>query len=1445
MTFGLFLLAVLIFGLLYQSVKDRVAALEKRQQQREQEHAQLITLVEQLQREVKQLRPAPPVAPPPPYAAPLTTAPTAPTVTVVPAPPAAVAPVVPPLVPAPLSPAAPVPPVTARPVLPPVPTPVAPPTLPVVPTPALAPPVAAPVPLTSAPPVAPAAPRPQPAPAFTPPPPPPRPVAPPVPAEPVGPTWWERTEQLLLDNWTGILGAVVLVTGVGFLGVYTALRLAPPFRFGLITAFAALLLGLNYYLRTKPFAARLHVWIQSSAAAIFLFACVGAVSVPGLQWAGPPLSYLLLLTGVAANLWLAWSSSRESVATLHGVLSLVALAVIPPDLLTLGTAAGVTAFCIAITYRQQWKYQLLLSIVSFFVFHQYWHYHLAAALPGGARLAAMSLVVLVGVAAAVVQYRRVYAHQQFDALLFAAHVLNWTTLGFNLYQYSTGSPWKTIPLGLGAGLTFFVARQARRLGIRWLFQTDTIISLILGLATAFSLLGWHATGSFVALFMLLESLLIAFIMARERETMVFQVASVGALLAGLGLLTMVISQLTSYAPAELHRNALLVFLAASLGAGYFRFTWSQPVLTAEAPDAGTSRALLQGLGGLVGALYLGVAALLLQSLFGPSNPPAGALIGGAAAGAGVVFGLAWWLRGEPAWFRTLHLAAGQVLLAVAILGLHELGLVWPATVALLYLESLLLTALLGRAAEVPAFRLLAVGALLTGLVLLLLSGFDWLHLPASALHRNAALLLLAGGGSAVFFRQLARQLWLSAQVPQSPDRRLHAGVGGLAGLLYLGAAGLLLRELFGVASPPVAGLLGGTAAAAGLLFGLAWWLRGGAEWFRVLHLLAGQLLLTVAVLGLHEAGLSWPLTDTLLYLELLAMLLLLAARREWWTYRVLLYAALLLAVGLPLLVYAGAVSAERRALLLTVAALVTAAAQALLTRLEAPPYDALPFAYNPAYRLRLLGVVPGLLLLAAGRQVYEHTWATWAAVGLGAGLLILRRYVRVPGLWVGVLLASVGYHILQWQHALAHYPTVSAGRALAELLPLVLLPAVGLAYSWWAGQSRHVRWPWLYLMGLHLALTSWLALAPHSPALPVLSWTALAAAAALTAQWARRRWPDAESLARQGRPDRFLLHLSYALLGTALLWHLGVLVPGTAQLWHVPARRLTAAALLLTLAGLAWRQPPATAPLYRSWQLLHPFLPELTLLLAAATLGWEVQLPWLALGWLALAFALTRGGHRLPARLRRVQLYGVLFFWLAPLWISYVALTWLAPGQLLSIPWLTSAAAVALQFVYAAVALATPAPAGPLYWPPGLGWLAALGRLTPRQLVAALLYPAFGALTLLLVQSFDRSVLTVLLMLEVIALFVSSLLLRRQDFRYASLAGVAICLVRLVFFDLSQRGTITRAIVFILMGLLLLGMNALYARFKDRFSPTVASTDEPTTAPAAPPEDEPAAGPQG
>ncbi|WP_139924430.1 DUF2339 domain-containing protein [Hymenobacter sp. DG01] len=1453
---SLLMLVTIVVALLYQKNTRRVQELNERLQQREDEHLALQTTVLELHEELQRLSAglAPTVADVPASGMPATAALVPPTIreryqapTLVPV---LTPPVTPPAVTIPPpSPVVPVPPapLAAAASVPSVAPPVAPPTPAAEPAPT--PTVVAPVPAEPAVPLVAAA-------ASSPPlepvipvsasagvttetvraeaPTPPqasKPSAPaPVATEPAGPTWWNRAEQLLLDNWTGILGAIVLVTGIGFLGVYTALRVSAPARFSMISAFAAVLLALHYYLRPKPFAARLHVWLQSSAAAVFLFACVGAVSVPGLQWAGPPLSYLLLLSGVAANLWLAWDASRESVATLHGVLSLVALAVLPHTLLTLGAAAGVTAFSIGITYRQRWKYQLLLSIISFFAFHYYWHSSLTATGPltGGLRLGALGLVLLVGVAAAVVQYRKVYASTRFDGLLFSAHLLNWTCLGINLYLYSTGSPWKTVPLGLGALLTFGVARRARQLGIAWLFRTDSLISLALALFTAFSLQGWHASGSLILLFMLLETLLVAFIMARENETMVSQVAMVGALLAAVILLVLNISQIVPYSPAELHRNAFLLLLAGLIGAGYYHLLQRQSA--PDGPGGLIGRELYQGFGLMVGGLYLGTALLLLRALFGVPHPPVVPLLGGAFAAAGVLSGIAWWLRGYPGWFRSMHYLCAQVLVAVTILGLHKLGLSWPATAALLYLETLVLAGALAWYGEAALGRLLAGAALLSGGWFLLASTQAFRVVPETELHLRLVRLMLVGVSSSALLALPLRLPRLGLVLASVSAQRLHTSLQLFTVLVYLTGAGLLGQALFERAQPPVAALVGGTVATAAVVFGLAAWLRGSLGWFRPAHLLLGQLLLMLAVLGLHEAGLPWPATSTLLYLEVLLMTVWLAWRAELLVYRIQLYLALGLAAVLPILVYqTGLLADPLRALLLVGAALATLGTQVLLRWRRAPMHDALPTGPTPTYRLHLLSLLMGLHLLTAGGLVYEHTWAGWVAAALGAGLLVVRRVGKVPGLWSGVAGAALGYQVLQWSHVLPAGPVFRPGAVLAYLLPLLALPAAGLFCSWWPARQQHVRWPWLYLGGLQLLLGAWATLAPSTEALPVLAWTGLAAGLALAAQVVRRRFAQAEALRRAGSPDSYLLHLAYLLLTAAFVGHFALLATHSADvLLGLPVRRVTAAALLLMVAGWAWQRPPATAPVYHSWRYLHPLLPEVALLFGSFTAWQEIRAAWHAPLWLLLAFALTLGGRYLPLRLRRVRVYGLLFFGAAVLSSSYVALAYLAPGQLLTLAGLTTMGATLGLFAYAAVALQHFPSLVAATWPRLLAPLAALGRLPTQVLIPLLLYPAFGVLTLLLLQTFDRSILTVLLMLEVVAAFVSSLLLRRQDLRYASLAGTVLCFGRLLLIDLRQHGTITRAVVFILMGVLLLGMNALYARFKSRFTdPTPTGPPEP------------------
>ena len=61
--------------------------------------------------------------------------------------------------------------------------------------------------------------------------------------------FWAKTEKQFIENWTGILGAVIMVAGVVFFGIYAALKVNAFFRFLLITGFAVLLIGAFIYLK--------------------------------------------------------------------------------------------------------------------------------------------------------------------------------------------------------------------------------------------------------------------------------------------------------------------------------------------------------------------------------------------------------------------------------------------------------------------------------------------------------------------------------------------------------------------------------------------------------------------------------------------------------------------------------------------------------------------------------------------------------------------------------------------------------------------------------------------------------------------------------------------------------------------------------------------------------------------------------------------------------------------------------------------------------------------------------------------------------------------------------------------------------------------------------------------------------------------------------------------
>jgi hypothetical protein len=102
--------------------------------------------------------------------------------------------------------------------------------------------------------------------------------------------FWRRIERLVVANWTGILGVVMVVAGVSFVTINMALTMGPQARFWLTVAAAAVLVVPSLLWGQRDPWRNLTAWMRSGGAALFLFACSAAGGVPdlGLTWQRDP-----------------------------------------------------------------------------------------------------------------------------------------------------------------------------------------------------------------------------------------------------------------------------------------------------------------------------------------------------------------------------------------------------------------------------------------------------------------------------------------------------------------------------------------------------------------------------------------------------------------------------------------------------------------------------------------------------------------------------------------------------------------------------------------------------------------------------------------------------------------------------------------------------------------------------------------------------------------------------------------------------------------------------------------------------------------------------------------------------------------------------------------------------------------------------------------------------
>jgi len=333
-----------------------------------------------------------------------------------------------------------------------------------------------------------------------------------------------QLEKKFLENWTGILGAVIVVLGAGFLSLYAAVNMNEFARFMLLLLLAALPAVLFYLLKNKEHWMQQALWLRSISGAIFLFACLGSGGLPGLKWIqNPLLSLTLLMAGIIVNLYLGSAGGKQFFASFHTILSLVALSVIPPDSPTLFIALVICLYAVFKTYKSRWDKHLLITLSGFFLFHLRWMHLLdKTGMSEMLRLQGAAVVLILFLTAALIHYRKNYSTGKFELVPFIVHLANWLYFAVAMVLYAGEYNWRTFPLLLAALTCYLLSRIADKKNIQWLKITDTLLFLALLTTALLTLTGWNLNLPIVSGLIFAETILFARIMIFQKEYFLFR-----------------------------------------------------------------------------------------------------------------------------------------------------------------------------------------------------------------------------------------------------------------------------------------------------------------------------------------------------------------------------------------------------------------------------------------------------------------------------------------------------------------------------------------------------------------------------------------------------------------------------------------------------------------------------------------------------------------------------------------------------------------------------------------------------------------------------------------------------------------------------------------------------------------------------------------------------------
>ena len=169
-------------------------------------------------------------------------------------------------------------------------------------------------------------------------------------------------------------------------------------------------------------------------------------------------------------------SSFQVIASLHVVLSLIALCFVPQTVVLLPIGAFIATVGLFATFRSKWEIHFSCIVTTFALQSTFWSFSIVPQNSLWVHGMAIGCSLMVGLTAAFAHYQKKYRSKKFEIVPLLTHLLNWGLLAWNIYLHRELYTWAPLALGIASLAGFFLARSAKRKGIYWLYQTDTLLS---------------------------------------------------------------------------------------------------------------------------------------------------------------------------------------------------------------------------------------------------------------------------------------------------------------------------------------------------------------------------------------------------------------------------------------------------------------------------------------------------------------------------------------------------------------------------------------------------------------------------------------------------------------------------------------------------------------------------------------------------------------------------------------------------------------------------------------------------------------------------------------------------------------------------------------------------------------------------------------------------------